>query len=142
VPLQDDGLAGVRAQGRISLGRATTNDIVLGDGRVSRAHARLEFRASGCQVIDLGSANGTRVNGLRVDRMELKPGDILSLGNSQMRFEAAQVYEEVGLTMIDSEADLNQSIDREVLPMTINETRTPRLVVVSAENIWEVSPKI
>jgi pSer/pThr/pTyr-binding forkhead associated (FHA) protein len=143
VLLQEDGPEQEFELGKaeISLGRATTNDIVLGDGRVSRNHARLEFRAAGCQVIDLGSANGTRVNGLRVDRAELEPGDILILGNSQLRYEAAQVYEEVGLTMIDTASDLDRAIDQEVLPMAINETRTPRLVVVTSGNIWEVSLK-
>jgi pSer/pThr/pTyr-binding forkhead associated (FHA) protein len=141
VLLQEDGPEQEFELGKaeISLGRATTNDIVLGDGRVSRNHARLEFRAAGCQVIDLGSANGTRVNGLRVDRAELKPGDMLILGNSQLRYEAAETYQEVGLTMIDTASDLDRAIDQEVLPMAINETRTPRLVVVTSGNIWEVS---
>ena len=143
VLLQEDGPEQEFELGKadISLGRATTNDIVLSDSRVSRSHARLECRTAGCQAIDLGSANGIRVNGTRVERADLKPGDILSLGNSQMRFEAAQVYEEAGLTMIDSEADLDRTIDREVLPMSINETRTPRLVIVTEGNAWEVSLK-
>jgi pSer/pThr/pTyr-binding forkhead associated (FHA) protein len=51
------------AKENISLGRAITNDIILNDGRVSRHHARLESSAQGLSLLDLGSSNGTRVNG-------------------------------------------------------------------------------
>ena len=55
----------------VSLGRGMTNDIVLNDGRVSRSHARLDCSPTGCTLVDLGSANGTRLNGNRVDRGSL-----------------------------------------------------------------------
>jgi pSer/pThr/pTyr-binding forkhead associated (FHA) protein len=40
-------------------------------------------------VVDLGSTNGTRVNGVRVDQQVLKDGDEVSFGNTRMRFEAS-----------------------------------------------------
>lgn len=123
----------------VSIGRAMTNEVILDDGRVSRSHARIECSASRCVIVDLKSANGTRLNGVRVERAELKPGDILSLGNTQIRFETAQPIEEVGLTVIDSEADLELTIDREILPVTINETGVPQLVIITNEGSWDVS---
>jgi pSer/pThr/pTyr-binding forkhead associated (FHA) protein len=124
----------------ITLGRAMTNDIILSDARASRSHARLECGPSGCKIIDLGSSNGTRVNGLRVDQVELKPGDTINLGNSQFRFEVApSSFEDMGMTMIDSEADLDLTLDREILPVSVHETSTPSLVVFTSEKTWEFS---
>ena len=47
------------AEADITVGRATTNDVVLSDAKASRAHARLTFDDSQWTLIDLGSANGT-----------------------------------------------------------------------------------
>jgi hypothetical protein len=63
------------AKSSITLGRATTNDIALADAKISRVHARVECDRAGCVITDLGSANGTRVNGATVERATLAPGD-------------------------------------------------------------------
>jgi len=123
----------------ILIGRTMTNDIILSDARVSRNHARLECGPSGNTVIDLGSANGIRLNGIRVDRAKLVPGDIIGLGNTQLRYDNTGPVEEVGATVIDTEADLNLSLDREILPMTIHETSTPRLLVFTSDGTRELS---
>ena len=68
IPLKSSGL---------SIGRSVKNDIRLADERVSRHHCRLEVESSGVWVLDLGSANGTIVNGERVSRRRLGPGDRL-----------------------------------------------------------------
>ena len=70
----------------ISLGRNTTNDIVLGDSKASRNHARLDCGLSGCVLVDLGSGNGTRVNGTRVERATLAPGDVITIGDCNFSF--------------------------------------------------------
>ena len=76
----------VPARANRTLGRAREADVVLDVPLVSRMHCRLE---SGSEqggneppllVIDLGSTNGTYVNGQRVDRSELKDGDRLRVG--------------------------------------------------------------
>ena len=116
----------------ITLGRALSNDLVLGDARASREHARLECGAGGCEIVDLGSANGTRLNGKPVQRAALKPGDVVGVGSSQLRFEAETAFaDDLELTRLDSESDLARTMDREILPMAINETNLPRLVAVS-----------
>lgn len=123
----------------ITLGRALSNDLVLGDARASREHARLECGAGGCEIVDLGSANGTRLNGKPVQRAALKPGDVVGVGSSQLRFEAETAFaDDLELTRLDSESDLARTMEREILPMAINETNLPRLVVFDREQATEV----
>ena len=123
----------------VALGRANTNDIILYDDRVSRNHARLECSPEGCHVIDLGSSNGTRLNGKRVDRGLMKPGDVLGLGASRLRFEHGALADAAGMTMIDSEADLTATLATMVLPVSLNDTHAARLVVSGPAKTWEVS---
>jgi pSer/pThr/pTyr-binding forkhead associated (FHA) protein len=125
----------------ITLGRAMINDIPLGDARLSRSHARLECGPSGCLIVDLGSSNGTRLNGNRVEKAELSPGDTITIGNTSLRYEAAHRHDEQELTRIDTDADLDLAIDQESLPMAINETNIARLVVFTSDRTWEVPLK-
>ncbi len=73
------------------LGRDVTNDISLGDPEVSRQHARLTRTPGGYVLEDLGSTNGSFVNGERlVAPRVLASGDLLGLGeNVTLRFEGA-----------------------------------------------------
>jgi pSer/pThr/pTyr-binding forkhead associated (FHA) protein len=123
---------------RITLGRATTNDIVLSDDRVSRIHTRLECSSRGCTLLDLGSSNGSYINDMRADRMLLQPGDLIRLGGSLFRFERHSPIQQAGMTVIDVEADLDKALDQEILPFSVNETSQPRLVVVTPRRSWEV----
>ena len=63
-----------------TVGRASDNDLVLRDPEVSRYHARLEPDGTGWRAVDLGSTNGTWVNGSRIDRAAITAGDELSFG--------------------------------------------------------------
>lgn len=73
----------------LSLGRAPENDVILGDdGYASSRHARIEPRRDGVWVADLGSTNGTYVNGIRLTvPRRLAPGDVIRVGNTDLRFE-------------------------------------------------------
>ncbi|HSF83359.1 MAG TPA: FHA domain-containing protein [Anaerolineales bacterium] len=126
------------AKASISLGRANTNDIILDDVRVSRSHAQLESSTRGLTLIDLGSSNGTRLNGLRIDRATLRPGDTISLGSQQLKYQVEDPSEDLGLTKIDSQMQLEQTMNQEYLPRVINETSTPSLVVFTGEKTWRV----
>ncbi len=64
----------------LTLGRRLDCDLVVDDLRVSRAHAQLRLRFSRYVLYDLGSTDGTFVNGQRVDEVVLQPGDVISLG--------------------------------------------------------------
>ena len=66
------------------VGRHAGCDVVLGDVSVSRRHARLTFRDGRWVLRDLDSTNGTRVNGRRVVRCRLEPGDRLRLGSAEL----------------------------------------------------------
>jgi len=126
------------AKTNISLGRATTNDITLNDARVSRNHAQLIYSPKGITLIDLGSSNGTRLNGMRIERATLRPGDTIGLGSQQLKYQVEDLSEDVGLTKIDSQMELDQTIKQEFLPVVINETSTPSLVVFTGEKTWKV----
>jgi pSer/pThr/pTyr-binding forkhead associated (FHA) protein len=71
------------------VGRGGQNDIVLdGDDFASARHARFEPRSDGVWIADLGSTNGTFVNGIRIAReRKLSSGDIVRVGETEFRFE-------------------------------------------------------
>ncbi len=69
------------------LGKAPTNDLVLAHNTVSRAHCRLEIEARSVRVRDLGSTNGTVVDGTPVQFRELGSRGTLSVGALDFRFE-------------------------------------------------------
>ena len=70
------------------LGRSREADIVVDDANVSRKHAEIRPSGGSWTVRDLGSTNGVKVNGRRIDGAQsLKPGDVIELGTSQATFE-------------------------------------------------------
>lgn len=124
-----------------SIGRAATSDIALRDSKVSRAHTRIECRADGCWVVDLGSANGTKLNGVPVDQARLAPGDVISVGATSLRYEPPSDLDENDpeLTCIDTEAQLETTLVETAIPNELSETRIPRLAIHSRTRTWEVS---
>lgn len=68
------------------IGRGRTADLVLSEPTISRAHAAIGFDAEGFFVQDLGSTNGTGVNGVRQPRQPLCDGDEIQLGKLLIRF--------------------------------------------------------
>ena len=126
------------AKANVSLGRANTNDIILNDVRISRSHARLECDAASVTLVDMGSSNGTRVNGVQVERAILKPGDTLSLGSQQLKYQVEDPSVDLGMTMIDTQVQLDQTINQEFLPVEINETSHPNLVVFTSDKTWRI----
>ena len=72
-----------------TIGRADDNVVVLaGDDYASGRHARVESGLDGTWAIDLGSTNGTYLNGERLEgRRKLHEGDLLQIGDTELRFE-------------------------------------------------------
>lgn len=73
----------------LTIGRLPDCDITIEDANVSRKHAEIRPVGDGFVVVDLGSTNGTRVNGIRVDQRTLDDGDELGFGNIRIGFEAS-----------------------------------------------------
>ncbi len=74
------GMTWVVRDGVTTVGRHPENDIFLDDITVSRHHCRFIVGEEGLEVEDSGSTNGTYVNGSRVDRSRLDPGDEVFIG--------------------------------------------------------------
>jgi hypothetical protein len=74
----------------ITIGRLPECTIVLNDPNTSRRHAEIRRGLQGTTVVDLGSTNGTKVNGQRITgEHTLAAGDIITVGNTHLRFEAS-----------------------------------------------------
>jgi signal transduction histidine kinase len=70
----------------VALGRDNSNPIRLHDTEVSRRHAELRLEREGYRIVDLGSQNGTFVNGQPIDQIPLQSGDQVQLGQTVMLF--------------------------------------------------------
>lgn len=73
--------------GTLRLGRSLDNDIVLPDDKVSRHHGQIGVRLGMLVYTDLGSTNGSFLNGSGVTEIALGPGDVLQLGSSTVTIE-------------------------------------------------------
>jgi hypothetical protein len=72
----------------VTLGRSRQCDIVLDDANVSRQHAEIRARGGSWVLTDLGSTNGSRINGRSVEHPEVvRSGDEIELGTTVLRFE-------------------------------------------------------
>jgi pSer/pThr/pTyr-binding forkhead associated (FHA) protein len=72
-----------------SLGRNSDCTVSLADPRASRRHAEIRPTADGFVIADLGSMNGTLVNGTAIKERVLHDGDEISVGATVLRFEAS-----------------------------------------------------
>ena len=74
-----------------TLGRSRDCECVIADPNISRRHAELRRNPSGdWQVVDLGSTNGVKVNGRKVDSSRLAPGDDVTVGTTTFTFDIEQ----------------------------------------------------
>lgn len=89
----------------LRIGRTPDNDLVVSDLGVSRKHAELRKSQSGTyQIVDLGSHNGTYVNGVRVDQAEVTEDDIISIGHATFRLADGELREYVDEGAVSFEA--------------------------------------
>jgi hypothetical protein len=72
---------------RVVIGRSRDCEITVDDANVSRRHAEVRPSGDGWQVVDLGSTNGVKVNGRRVEQATLRDGDRITLGLTELDFE-------------------------------------------------------
>jgi ABC transport system ATP-binding/permease protein len=78
------------------IGRRPDNDIIVIDPGVSEHHAELRRTPAGrYSITDLGSRNGTYVNGTRVSQQELNEGDIIAIGHAAFRLAGGELTEHI-----------------------------------------------
>lgn len=95
------------ADDRITLGRSPDATIFLGDARVSRIHLSIEFDPDlrAYRIKDLGSSNGTRLNGKRISEAILKESDKIIIGQTMLRFGWADELD------LEYQAEIDQLIN-------------------------------
>jgi len=101
---------------QMTVGRDSTNEIVINDAEISRRHARLTFQGGKYVLEDLGSTNGTFVNGQRLAGPRvLKAGEVVSFGEQiVLVFEVNSV--DAGATMVSPRAAAVPSLSRPITP--------------------------
>ena len=124
----------------ISIGRDSANSIAVNDAEVSRHHSRLSFQGGKYVLEDLGSTNGTFVNGQRLTGPRvLKSGEVISLGE-QIVFVYEAVESDPGATVISSRADV---VSRPVsTPPPPPQAYAGQVPALQPEPIQEVARKI
>jgi hypothetical protein len=85
--LVGDGRRSMLSGSRVLVGRSRDCDVVVSDPNVSRRHVELQRDEQGWFVLDLGSTNGVKVNGRRVERSPLRSGDRITIGLTDLTFE-------------------------------------------------------
>ncbi len=90
-------------QAAVNIGRRPDNHLVIDDRRVSRTHAQMRFINGEFVIFDLESNGGTFVNGARISRSILQPGDVISLAGVPIVFgiETASMGETQDLSLVD-----------------------------------------
>ncbi len=91
--VQTDGAAQVRFNlggALISIGRASDNDVIVDDPEVSRHHCQLKLQHGAYSFADLGSRNGSWINGQPVSEVALGPGDSIQIGSTEIEFQVGE----------------------------------------------------
>ena len=73
----------------ISIGRASDNDVIVDDPEVSRHHCQLKLQHGAYSLADLGSRNGSWINGQPVSEVALGPGDVIRIGSTEIEFQVS-----------------------------------------------------
>ncbi|HSK65695.1 MAG TPA: FHA domain-containing protein, partial [Anaerolineales bacterium] len=122
----------------VTLGRATTNDIVLASGRVSRNHARVQCSEEGIVLTDLHSANGVWVNSEKVVETKIQPGDRIEISDYVLQYLPLAQDQGEQATLINSEHELEMTLLQMSVPSSLNDTSQARLVIHAPDRTWEL----
>jgi len=95
-PDKDRAIDGGAAE--LAIGTAPANAVILSDPAVSRYHIAITPTPRGHLVRDLGSTNGTMINGVGIERAYLAPGAVIAIGQSRLRFDALGGEERAALS--------------------------------------------
>ena len=121
----------------MSLGRDASNPIRLHDTEVSRRHAEIRPLDTGYQLVDVGSVNGTFVNNQKIQRMHLRPGDHIAIGQSVLVFSASQSETAIQSDVLAEQINLITRADVELssaIISTIGEEEGSRILLQPENN--------
>jgi adenylate cyclase len=119
----------------IRIGRAASSDITLPHSSISRSHALLEGKPEAWVLSDQRSANGVLVNGVRIERTELKSGDVIGLGEVKLRFENMTSTSVIAKASPELASHLTQILDRESVAKLIERGKTKPVSEVSENRV-------
>jgi len=80
-------------EGETIIGRSETATIMVDEPSVSREHGKIVLEENYCQILDMGSSNGVKINGVQIKEHYLSHGDTIELGNILIRFIAAGAWD-------------------------------------------------
>jgi signal transduction histidine kinase len=92
------------------VGRLSSNPVCLSDLRTSRRHCEIRFTPAGLELYDLGSGNGTRLNGVAVQSAGLRNGDLIHLGDTALRFDADPPSADLTRIVVRSQPELPSAV--------------------------------
>jgi len=98
----ESGPAHVCESGRAVIGSHEAADLRLEDRTVSRFHCEIEISDERARIKDLDSRNGTRVDGVQVERASLNDGSVIAIGQSRVRFEMSPDFSETPVSVGES----------------------------------------
>ncbi|HET7292294.1 MAG TPA: SpoIIE family protein phosphatase [Vicinamibacteria bacterium] len=132
---------------RVTIGRSRENDIFLPDQWLSRHHAEIHRDGEGFSLKDLGSKNGTLLNGSRIAAQErLRTGDVITLGEHTLTFHALSVdepeeFEPIG-TRVFSARELSDVKTKPVVDPSdlVRQNRLLQILSGAAESLLEHKP--
>jgi ABC transport system ATP-binding/permease protein len=123
-------------KGHLTLGRDRSNDVVLQDPNVSRFHAEVARVEAGVGIRDLGSRNGTRVNGELIRAALLEPGSEVGIGPYRLIFDGAAFVarSEQGALRLDAEGVAMRVGEKQILAETTLSVEPGQLVAFIGES--------
>lgn len=122
----------------LTIGRFPGSDIVLYDSQASRQHARLRALPTGYEIEDLGSTNGTWLNGQSVTRALVQIGDSIAIGDSKIHLEAAS-QPEASLAAPQTVSELTRAVGAQQVEIELHDQTRPRLVIHTQSSTWETA---
>jgi ABC-type multidrug transport system ATPase subunit/ABC-type multidrug transport system permease subunit len=121
---------------RLTVGRDPGNDVTLEDPNVSRFHAEIVARGEGVELVDLGSRNGTRLDGVPVERAPLTTGSEIGIGAFALVFDGSAFVarDQRGALRLDSDAITVEVKDKQILAPTTLAIEPGEFVAVIGES--------
>jgi len=121
---------------RMAIGRDASNDVVLEDPNVSRFHAEVVAADRGIEVVDLGSRNGTRLDGELIHRARLDPGAEIGIGPFGLLFDGASLIarDDHGALVLDARDVTVRAKGKEILKPTSLTISPGEMVAIIGES--------